>query len=181
MGYGTFKVVLSDISAIDLPQGKHSSLNPFIVVRWDTGFKEWKTAHVSGTCNPEFKDRWEFEYSTRYPDKISKKVVDFVVMTHKMLADAIVGMASMTLADAAGGPVSHSIPIRDKRGDPGGRLNFTLSFEHRPSTAKLNITNLGLGMPFDGNQVTTRMEIGLLGKFVTNLCSVLSLTIFLNP
>lgn len=87
--------------------------DPFLKVNFDN-FKTFKTEVVKKTLNPKWKFKIEFDYETRYPNKLDKKIVRIDCYDwDRVGGNDMIGSATVDLHTIATGPTRLSLTIRD--------------------------------------------------------------------
>lgn len=129
-----FSVKISGIEGRDIgPAG--SSPDPYFKLDFDH-LKEHRSAHKKKTSKPVWEDVIEFEYSTKYAQRLpTKELVVEVWDKRTLTADKMLGEARVPLYALFTGPRRVEIALEDRDHKPAGVLSMVVAVEQTVSIA----------------------------------------------
>ena len=110
-----------------------SPARPFLRLNFD-GYKKLSTkplpSALAASAALVFSEAFTFQYETNYPQKLHQKQLTVKLYTHNViLADTLIGQASINLHTIATGPIVHDLPLVDAGGKAAGRVRLTVEME----------------------------------------------------
>jgi hypothetical protein len=138
----SFSIKISGVEGVGLP----ASIDPYFRLDFDH-LKEHRSAHLKKGTAFRWPDALEFEYQSKYAQRLPTKEMAVEVWDKRTLAaDRIVGEGRVCLYALFTGPRQVEIALEDREHKPAGMLRMTIAIEQ---TVSLAATVTGLTVDLD--------------------------------
>eukprot|EP00743_Colponemidia_sp_Colp-15_P003598 GILK01003881.1.p1 GENE.GILK01003881.1~~GILK01003881.1.p1 ORF type:complete len:831 (+),score=124.81 GILK01003881.1:42-2495(+) len=149
----TFSVSLYEFNCVDLDE----RADVFLKIDFDS-FKVFQTDIVEKSSSPHWGAQQTFFYTTKFPEKLSKKKLKMRLFEHSAVSTPrFIAEAEVDLHTVCTGPVEHKLYLRDGDGRVRGSLSFMaqMSYVSEDFTAVLT----GIDMDYQGAKVPSALEV----------------------